>query len=178
MRGTFNDDWSYEVSANYGKFEEAITTDGFLDRQRFSLALDAGRNPVTGQIQCRSQFDPASALAIQRANSGDPAVNAARLAADIAACVPYNPFGAPDNSASRAYFSRSFTGRSELEQLVFSGFVSGDLSQLFELPGGPVRFALGAEYRRENAFYQQDRSSPTAIPTASRFRPSRPTRSR
>jgi outer membrane receptor protein involved in Fe transport len=156
LRGTFNDDWSYEVSVNYGKFEEAITTDGFLDRQRFSLAMDAGRNPVTGQIQCRSQFDPASALAIQRANSGDPAVNAARLAADIAACVPYNPFGAPDNSASRAYFSRTFTGRSELEQLVFSGFVSGDLSQLFELPGGPVRFALGAEYRRENAFYQQD----------------------
>jgi outer membrane receptor protein involved in Fe transport len=156
LRGTFNDDWSYEVSVNYGKFEEDITTDGFIDRQRFALAMDAGRNPVTGQIQCRSQFDPASAIVIQRANSGDPAVNAARLAADIAACVPYNPFGQPDNRASIAYFARTFTAHSELDQLVFSGFVSGDLSQLFELPGGPVRFAIGAEYREENAFYQQD----------------------
>ena len=34
---------------------------GFLDRQRFMLSLDAGRNPVTGQIQCRSQFDPTAA---------------------------------------------------------------------------------------------------------------------
>ena len=159
LRGTFNTDWSYEISANYGKFQEDITTNGFIDRQRFSLAMDAGRNPVTNQIQCRSQFDAASALPLQAPapSAGTLAAqNAARLAADIAACVPYNPFGSPDNRASVAYFSREFTAHSELEQLVISGFVSGDSSQLFELPGGPVSFALGAEYRRENAFYQQD----------------------
>ncbi|MGH6614668.1 TonB-dependent receptor domain-containing protein [Sphingomonas sp.] len=159
LRGTFNDDWSYELSANYGKFKENITTTGFIDRQRFMLALDAGRNPVTGQIQCRSQYDPASALPIQRTDDVSNAIaarNAARLAADIAACVPYNAFGAPDNSASINYFSRTFSNRSSLDQLVLSGYVSGDLSQLFELPGGPVRFALGAEYRRENASYTQD----------------------
>jgi outer membrane receptor protein involved in Fe transport len=159
LRGTFNDDWSYEVSANYGKFEEDITTDGFLDRQRFSLSMDAGRNPATGQIQCRSQFDPTAAVVLQPPAPSAAALatqNAARLAADIAACVPYNPFGQRDNSAAKAYFSRTFTAHSELEQLVLSGFVSGDTSSFFELPGGPVRFALGAEYRRENAFYQQD----------------------
>jgi outer membrane receptor protein involved in Fe transport len=159
LRGTFNDDWSYEVSANYGKFREDITTDGFIDRQRFSLAMDAGRNPVTGQIQCRSQFDPAAAIALQRTTAVDvglAAQNAARLAADIAACVPYNPFGTQDNTASIAYFARTFTASSGLSQLVLSGFVSGDSSQIFELPGGPIRFALGAEYRREKAFYQQD----------------------
>jgi len=161
LRGTFNTDWSYEVSANYGQFKEDITTDGFIDRQRFSLAMDAGRNPITGAIQCRSQFDPASAVQLQAPAPGTnsavvQAGNAARLAADIAACVPYNPFGSPDNRASVNYFAREFTAHSELEQLVISGFVSGDLSQLFELPGGPISFALGAEYRRENAFYQQD----------------------
>jgi len=156
FRGTFNEDWSYEVSVNYGKFKEDVTTDGFIDRQRFSLAMDAGRDPATGQIRCRSQFDPASAIAIQRAGSGDPAVNQARLAADIAACVPYNPFGTPDNRASVAYFSREFTAHDELSQLDILGYVSGDSSQLFELPGGPVAFVLGAEYRRENAFYHQD----------------------
>jgi outer membrane receptor protein involved in Fe transport len=159
LRGTFNDDWSYEISANYGKFKEDVTTGGFIDRQRFSLAMDAGRNPVTGQIQCRSQFDPAAAVPLARTTAADTAIadqNAARLAADIAACVPYNPFGTPDNSASIAYFSRTFTVRSGLDQLVLSGFVSGDSSQVFELPGGPIRFALGGEYRRETAFYEQD----------------------
>jgi len=155
LRGTFNDDWSYEISANYGKFRESVRTGGFIDRQRFALALDAGRNPITGQIQCRSQFDPASATPLV-GFAADPARNAARLAADIAACVPYNPFGSPDNSASIAYFAREFTARSGLSQLVLSGFVSGDSSQIFELPGGPIRFALGGEYRRETAFYEQD----------------------
>ena len=159
LRGTFNDDWSYELSANYGKFREDITTDGYIDRQRFVLAMDAGRNPATGQIQCRSQFDPAAAVPIQRTDPVSVAIaarNAARLAEDIAACVPYNPFGSPDNSASVAYFSRAASNHSGLEQFVLSGFVSGDSSQLFELPGGPLRFAIGAEYRREEAFYEQD----------------------
>ncbi|WP_194953278.1 TonB-dependent receptor domain-containing protein [Sphingopyxis solisilvae] len=157
LRGSFWDDWNYEISVNYGKFRENITTNGFIDRQRFSLAMDAGRNPVTGQIQCRSQFDPAAALPSQRGETGSLAArNLARLAADIAACVPYNPFGAPDNSASVNYFARTFTASSGLEQLIFSGFVGGDTSGFLTLPGGPVSFALGAEYRREKAFYEQD----------------------
>ena len=155
VRGTFNDDWSYELSANYGKFKEDVTTDGYIDRQRFALAMDAGRNPVTGAIQCRSQFDPASAVPLV-GFAAPASANAARLAADIAACVPYNPFGTPDNSASVAYFARTFTVSSSLDQLVLSGFVSGDMSQIFELPGGPISFALGGEYRRENASYEQD----------------------
>ena len=50
-----------------------------IDRQRFMLSLDAGRNPVTGQIQCRSQFDPAAAMPMampfagqRRRNIGSP----------------------------------------------------------------------------------------------------------
>lgn len=158
-RGTFNDDWNYEVSLNYGKFKEDITTGGFIDRQRFMLAIDAGRNPLTGQIQCRSQFDATAALPIQRTDAVSAAIaaqNAARLAADIAACVPYNPFGGTDNSESISYFARTFTNSSSLSQLVASAYVAGDSSQLFELPGGPVAFAIGAEYRKEKARYEQD----------------------
>lgn len=157
FRGSFNEDWNYEVSVNYGQFKESITTDGFVDRQRFMLAMDAGIDPVTGAIRCRSQFDPTAAVPYTAAAS-DPRTAgwAARLASDIAACVPYNPFGTPDNRASVDYFARTFTANGEIKQLVFSGFVAGDSSQLFELPGGPVRFALGAEYRREEAFYSQD----------------------
>jgi hypothetical protein len=162
VRGTFNEDWGYEASVNYGKFEQTVDTNGYVNRQRLMLSLDAGRNPVTGQIQCRSQFDPAAAVgfdtgafqtgAASRGNAGQ----AARLQADIAACVPYNPFGAANNQAAVAYFTNSAHTDASLEQFVVSGFVSGDTSQLFELPGGPIRFALGAEYRREDGTYIDD----------------------
>ena len=156
-RGTFNTDWSYEISANYGEFDQKTHTVGFLDRQRFMLSMDAGRNPVTGQIQCRSQFDAASAVPYTT-SATDPrrAALAAKLAADIAACVPYNPFGSSDNSGAIAYFTTDEHKSAKMTQLDFLGFVNGDSSQLFELPGGPIGFALGGEYRRETAFYHED----------------------
>ena len=83
VRGTFNDDWTYEISANYGRDNEATTVLGNVDLQRLLFSLDAGRNPATGQIQCRAQFDPTAQIDL----IGDPT----KLAGDIAACVPYNP---------------------------------------------------------------------------------------
>jgi outer membrane receptor protein involved in Fe transport len=169
LRGTFNDDWNYEISANYGRMNEFTRTRGFVDNQRLALSLDAGRNPVTGQIQCRAQFDPASAVAYDtgafqtggttRSNAGQ----AARLAADIAACVPFNPFGGTaNNTAARNYFNVNTTNEGWSEQFVASGFVGGDTSGFFNLPGGPVRFAVGAEYRREDVYFKQDDFAGTA----------------
>jgi outer membrane receptor protein involved in Fe transport len=158
FRGTFNTDWSYELSANYGRFDQSQVTRGFIDRQRFSLAMDAGFNPATNRIECRSQFDPAAAVPDQRTDTVAVSLrarNAARLAADIAACRPYNPFGSADNTAAIDYFSVESEVKASLEQFVGQAFLSGDLSQIFELPGGPIRFAIGGEYRREEAFYQQ-----------------------
>jgi outer membrane receptor protein involved in Fe transport len=148
VRGNFNDDWNYELSGNYGKFKEDTTTFGYLDRQRFLLSLDSGRNPANGQIQCRAQFDPGSAIPFAGSD--------ARLASDIAACVPYNPFGGADNSAAANYFSYNARHKASLSQLDIQGFVAGDLSQLFELPGGPIGFSIGGEYRKERARYTND----------------------
>ena len=162
FRGTFNDDWRYELSANYGKFKETTTTYGYVDRQRFLLSLDAGRNPATGAIQCRSQFDPTAAFAFSPPglNTADTAAalarNQAKLAGDITACVPYNPVGSSDNSAASQYFVYNAVNKARLTQFDVTGFVSGDLSQLFELPGGPIGFAIGGEYRREKARYVAD----------------------
>ncbi|MCW1429651.1 TonB-dependent receptor domain-containing protein [Novosphingobium sp. JCM 18896] len=169
-RGSFWDTWRYEVSANYGRTEEHTEAKGYLDRQRFGLAMDAGRNPVTGAIQCRSQFDPASAVAYTTSpTSAASAFNQARLAADIAACVPYNPFGAANNAASAAYFMRDYVNDSFAEQLVFSAFVSGDLGQNLKLWGGPVRFALGVEHREEDTGYAQDDFAASGNSTAVAF---------
>ena len=154
VRGQFLGDWNYEVSVNYGKFEEETVARGFVDRQRFLLSLDAGRNPVTGAIQCRSQFDPTAAVGAPGLSG--TAADPAKLAADIAACVPYNVFGSSDNSAAVNYFNSLFRNRSSIDQLDIPGFVGGNTSKFFNLPGGPVSFVIGGEYRRENAFNDSD----------------------
>ena len=163
LRGTFNDDWNYELSVNYGKFKERTKMEGFVDRQRFLMSLDAAIDPLNpgAGIQCRAKFDPTGAAA---PNINLPAAElAAKLAADIAACVPYNPFGGSDNSAAVNYFSLPLTNHSSIDQLDIMGFVSGDSSQLFELPGGPISFVLGGEYRRERANNNSDSAADTGI---------------
>ncbi|MFL6845582.1 MAG: TonB-dependent receptor domain-containing protein, partial [Allosphingosinicella sp.] len=149
VRGDFNDDWHYEVSANYGEFKERTVVGGNLNIQRFLLALDSTRNNA-GNIVCRSQIDPNAVIPYN--NNNDETL----LPADVAACVPINPFGGQFTDAQRAYVLQDTTSRGKITQFVGSAFMSGDLSQLFELPGGPIGFALGAEYRRETNFFQAD----------------------
>ena len=137
VEGTFNEDWNYEISFNYGRLETKLRSlnnlklfdlngnpDGFL------LALDATRN-AAGQIVCR-----VNAVTVTRPD-----------------CVPINVFGDGAPSAEALAFVNT-TGRREekAEQFVALASVAGDLSQLFELPGGPVGFAVGGEYREEKAF--------------------------
>ena len=163
LRGTFNDDWKYELALNYGEFKEKVDMRGFVNRQRFLLSLDAAidpANPAAG-IQCRAKFDPAARVGAQGYSD-----SAATLAADVAACVPYNVFGSSDNSAAVAYFRQAITNKSKITQFDVSGFMSGDTSQFFNLPGGPVRFALGGEYRREKAWNDSDAAADNGVSNA------------
>jgi outer membrane receptor protein involved in Fe transport len=149
VRGDFNTDWHYEVSLNYGEHDETNVIASNINRQRFLLANDVAVNS-SGQIVCRSQID-ARYAGVDRA--GNPAV----LAADIAACVPLNPFGQGSvSAAARNYLTINTSAAGKSTQLVASGFVSGDSSQLFSLPGGPIGFSIGGEYRRESLKYTLD----------------------
>ncbi|WP_432770426.1 MAG: TonB-dependent receptor [Sphingopyxis sp.] len=140
VEGTFNDDWNYELSLNYGRLDTKMRslnnlklydTEGNLDG--FLLAIDPVRN-TAGQIVCRVNAD------------ADPSN-------DRPDCVPINVFGNGAPSAEALNFINTTSTREErAEQFVALASVAGDLSQLFELPGGPIGFALGAEYREEKAF--------------------------
>ena len=147
----FGTDWKYEVAVNHGRFTERTDAAGYVDRQRFMLSLDAGRNPATGAIECRAKFDPAAATAFPAS-----AANTARLAADIAACVPYNPFGRSDNSAAIGYFASGYSNEGGITQTDISGYLAGNSRGFLNFPGGPVEFVIGGEYRRETAHYAQD----------------------
>ncbi len=140
VEGTFNGDWRYELSLNYGKlktrmrslnnlklFDEEGNLDGFL------LAIDAVKNGA-GQIVCGVNAD------------ADPTN-------DRPDCVPINVFGygAPSQAALN-FVNTEARRRESASEFVALATVSGDMSQLFELPGGPIGFALGGEYRVEKAF--------------------------
>src|SRR5206468_3444141 len=60
VQGTFNKDWHYELSVNYGHFKsdnieknDLLLHDANGNRAGFALAVDAVRDPNTGQIVCR-----------------------------------------------------------------------------------------------------------------------------
>lgn len=150
LRGDFNGDWNYEISLNYGEHKEHNQILGNVNRQRYLLAVDTAINPATGQTVCRSQLDP-------RYAGTDRGGNPSQLAADIAACVPLNPFGVGNISdAAKNYLLMNTVATGKITQFDALAYVAGDLSQLFELPGGPIGFSIGGEYRRETLRYKLD----------------------
>jgi outer membrane receptor protein involved in Fe transport len=153
LEGDFNSDWHYEFAVNYGEFREKTDVLGNLNVQRFLLAMDATRD-TQGNIVCRSKMDPAAAQIYPFANSDDYAQS--QLANDVAQCVPFNPFGRQVTPAMRNYLLTDTTSSGKITQFDVSAYLKGDLSQLFELPGGPISFVLGGEYRRETNFFQAE----------------------
>ena len=140
VQGTFNDDWKYDVSVNYGHLKTRSTFYNNRIEQNFYNAIDAVRNGA-GQIVCR----------INQTTVTDPN------------CVPLDilgEYGTQQSAAQRqqalAYAFTTSHRRGRASELDISGNVTGDSSQLFELPGGPVRFSIGGEYRREKASYAYD----------------------
>ena len=157
VKGTFNDDWSYDVSLNYGKVQNRIFALNNRIQQRFEFAVDAARDPVSGQIVCRSKLVAPALLPTTDPNGRPIPANIAKNAQqanDIAQCVPINVLGAgAPSQAAKSYINQNTRYDGRQSQLDILGYVSGDFSQLFELPGGPIGFAIGAEYRRETASY-------------------------
>lgn len=146
FQGTFNTDWHYEVSANYGRFKsdnieqnDLLLHDANGNRAGFALAVDAVRDPNTGQIVCR-------------VNSTSLAQDPLGAANDDPACVPINlfGFGAPSQAALN-YVNTTSNLYSKATQLDLLAFMSGNSGKWFRLPGGPIGFSIGGEYRRETA---------------------------
>lgn len=167
VRGDFNDDWHYEISGNYGEFKENTQIRGNVNLQRYLLSIDAvdqglyQTGVANGNIVCRSKIDPSAAVAFEGADS---AFAASRLAADVSACVPVNLFGTSTvTQAARNYILQDSYAKGKITQFVLSGFVSGDTSQFLNLPGGPIGFSIGAEYRRETNYYKQDDVTAAAL---------------
>ena len=153
-RGNVSSNATYEISYTFGQsnIRSQYINDVYDDR--FLAALDAVRDPATGQITCRANLVP-NWTPDQPYASGR--YTGAPVTFKPGECVPLNLFG--ENVASPAAFNfvRANTlDRSRLRQHVATAALSGDFGQLFKLPGGPVGFAVGAEYRKEESRFIPD----------------------
>ena len=177
FEGEFDNGLDYELSYVYGRSTNTIVAFNNRINDRFLAATDAvevsaadvatlesrdldttagpdGISPfAAGDIVCRStlqnelNLDPGTSV-------GDPRLPDGRPAPDFAfnGCVPASVFGEGAISAEAAAFINDDSVRSEtLEQSVVTGVVTGDSSPWFELPAGPIGFAIGGEYRFETA---------------------------
>jgi outer membrane receptor protein involved in Fe transport len=159
IQGDFHNNWHYEVSLNYGRFTSTNEEDDNLffsdingNPAGFSLAVDAVKN-AAGQVVCR----------VNQVTVTNPA------------CAPLDLFGqgAPSQAAINFINTTSFlySHATELDALAF---LSGDTAGAFSLPGGPIGFSIGAEYRRETAARHADpfsQSGATFFNAFNRFAP-------
>jgi len=164
LRGTIESlDFDYEVTANYGKFERKLIDREEMIADRFFAAIDAVTDPSTGQPVCRSSLDataypPTTPFDIFSFVGGGVDSSFFTFAPGDGQCQPMNIWGGrgamSQESIDFVTYTRSI--EEEIEQTVVSGFISGDSSQFFELPAGPIGFVFGGEWREEATSQQFD----------------------
>lgn len=157
--GQLSDHARYELSYVYGRTDSTFLSTNVRLTDRYFAALDAVRDPATGQIVCRSNLtaDPF----VDPNNFIDPLGNP-RAALTFtpgrnSGCQPLNLLG--EGVASQAalnFVTANFVNNYRVQQHVVSGSISGDFGQFFELPGGPIGFAFGGEYRKEISRFVSD----------------------
>ncbi len=165
LRGQVSANANYDVSYTFGQTRVINDYVNDLFNDRYFAALDTVRLP-NGQITCRVNVDPNWAA--------NQPYNAQRVFAPTTfrpgQCVPFNPFG--DGAASQealAFVRADTSNRARLRQNVVTASLSGDFGQVFRLPGGPLGFALGGEYRKEESRFTPDALSARGLTFGNRL---------
>lgn len=173
IEGSFNDDWKYEVAVNYGRFEaKGFNTNNLILFTEDGSDYD-GFNQAVQAVIAPASFTGTNFVLN---SAGQRVICAMNAVTNVnQACVPINVFG-QGRADPRALDFVNTEGRTDefASQFVASAFVGGDFSQLFELPGGPIAFAIGAEYRKEKASVDFDdltSSGATFLNALQDFRP-------
>lgn len=154
--------WRYDVSLNYGRTDSDFTTATRME-DRFFSAVDAVRDPVTGNPTCRINLDPNSRAPISALTPGWETETQPRLTSidtfdpRSRSCIPLNVFGLNTvNPGQNAFLNYYATDTAKIEQEVALATLTGDSKAWFELPGGPIGIAVGAEYRKETSDFRAD----------------------
>ncbi len=157
VRGETSDHFSYEVAANYGKFYQTARNNNRVITDRFFAAIDVISDPVSGNPICRSDIDPTAPATTP---FGIPAGNPGFFSFNPGdgSCAPANILGGVGSISQEAidFITTTTVNEFQLEQFVVSAIFTGDTGAFFELPGGPVGYAFGMEYREEESISRFD----------------------
>lgn len=145
LDGDLGSNVRYELSYVYGQTKVDSITPNARVTDRYFAALDAVRDPTTGQITCRINL-PGETSVNPNNYDGPP------LTFQPGQCVPINTIGRGNVTPEAIDFiSEDALSRAKLTQNVVTGIVSADTGSFFELPGGPIAVVVGAEYREEKS---------------------------
>lgn len=149
IKGDITPHFSYEISGNYGTFQQTSFDANAVITDRFFAAIDAVAGP-NGQAICRSDIDPTPPATTP---FGIPAGNPGFLTFNPGdgQCRPANILGGVGSISQEAidFITTTTVSQFELEQMVFDVIFTGDTGAFLELPGGPIGFAAGFEFREE-----------------------------
>ncbi|MCQ8847740.1 TonB-dependent receptor [Alteromonas stellipolaris] len=172
IEGYFENDWEYNLAVNYGRFEfEQKGTENNVIVDRFFSAIDAVTDPSTGEATCRVNLDANTPQVTTAFNIPvyDPGYFS--FTPGDGSCVPLNIWAGATGISQEAvdWITNDSRDQTTLEQLVISGSIAGDSSDYFELPYGPVFFALGGEYRKEKSEATFDNWQLGVLPEGSQY---------
>ena len=156
--GDIGENARFEVSYVYGQNDTKYISTSQRIEDRYFAALDAVdqglflNGVANGVVDCRVNLDGGAIVDAFNFNYGEAPQTFAP-----GECVPLNIFGEGAPSQAALDFILTDTQNEyTLKQHVVNGFVSGDFGSFFELPGGAVGFAVGAEYRKEQSDFRPD----------------------
>ena len=149
VKGDITPNLRYDVSYVFGQSTQTSTNRNDRISDRYYAAIDAvsdGNGGVTCRINLPGQTEIQSSSFNNTVYAGVP------LTFQKGQCVPINMLG--EGSPSQAaldFVTVDHSDWSRLRQHVVTAALSGDTGAFFSLPGGPVGFAIGAEYRKESS---------------------------
>lgn len=151
-KGEIASNLNYDVSYVFGQSTQEATNRNDRITERYYAALDAVSDGAGG-ITCRINL-PGQTTILGNNYGGQPVYNGAPQTFTPGQCVPLNILG--EGSPSQAaldFVTVDHTSWARIQQHVVSAALTGNTGGFFNLPGGPVGFALGAEYRKEKSRY-------------------------
>ncbi|MDP3495579.1 MAG: TonB-dependent receptor [Hyphomonadaceae bacterium] len=147
--------WDYELSYNFGRSDAKIKNSNTRLDDRFFAAVDAVIDPDTGQTVCRSDLDPTAIPPVSPFPA--PREGFFTFSPGDGQCKPINLFGENAITGAGADFAFVSTmDNTTVQQQAILATLSGDTEMFFSLPGGPIGWAVGAEWRKEKSEFFPD----------------------
>jgi iron complex outermembrane recepter protein len=139
--------FSWKLAYTHGQSKTSMDQSGLYDWKKTYAALDAVRDPATGNIVCRVLLNPA-------------------VASQYTGCSPLNVLQGDPSKTTPAGYAYA-TGTSRYDATTKEDSVNLDLSgSLFDLPAGPVDLAVGVEWRRQTLDLTSNADPATLVGTA------------